>query len=267
MRDVLQLVNATVMKGGVRALDDLTLTVAEGEHTAIIGPNGSGKSTLINLLTHDDRARAADEAAVPPVRVFGSDRWAISELRTMLGVVSADLQHRFVNGNSAGRILARDAVLSGFFAAYGFVPAHAVTEDMRRRTTEALMQMAVSHLSEVPLHRMSTGEARRVLIARALVTAPRALVLDEPTSGLDVVARRQFLTTVRRIARQGTTLIIVTHRVEEIVPEVTHVVLLRRGRVVAAGVKAATLTETNLSAAFGAPVTLEETDGYYLVRV
>src|SRR5688572_10501615 len=132
MRDVLQLVNATVMKGAVRALDDVTLTVGEGEHTAIIGPNGSGKSTLINLLTHDDRALAADEPAVPPVRVFGNDRWAISELRAMLGVVSADLQHRFVNGNSAGRIIARDAVLSGFFAAYGFVPAHAVTGEMRR---------------------------------------------------------------------------------------------------------------------------------------
>ncbi len=264
---VLELFDASVVKGGAPALAGVSLTVREGEHTAIVGPNGAGKSTLINLLTHDDRPLADADRAGPAVRVFGRDRWVVSELRAMLGVVSGDLHHRFVNGNSAGRIVARDAVLSGFFAAYGFVPDAEVTAAMRRRTGEALARLEVAHLADTPMHAMSTGEARRVLIARALVTNPRALVLDEPTTGLDIVARRQFLETVRGIARGGTTLVIVTHRVEEIVPEIQQVVLLRRGYVVAAGPKAATLTVANLTRAFGAEVALEEANGFYSARV
>lgn len=114
---------------------------------------------------------------------------------------------------------------------------------------------------------MSTGEARRVLIARALVTNPEALVLDEPTTGLDLVARHEFLETLRAVARQGTTLILVTHRVEEVIPEVQTVVLLRRGSVVAAGPTSLTLTAANLSAAFEAPIALSREQGYYVASL
>jgi iron complex transport system ATP-binding protein len=123
--------------------------------------------------------------------------------------------------------------------------------------------MGVEHLARTPLDQMSTGEVRRVLIARALVTGPEALVLDEPTTGLDVVARHCFLEMVREIARAGTTLILVTHRVEEIVPEIRRVVLLQRGRVAVAGEKRATLTAVNLTRVFGAAITLDERDGFY----
>jgi iron complex transport system ATP-binding protein len=262
---VLELENATVVKGGAVVLDRVTLAIAAGEHTAILGPNGAGKSTLINLLTHDDRPLAADGGAVP-VRVFGCDRWNVSELRPRLGVVSADLHHRFVNGNSAGRIAAIDAVVSGFFAAHGFVPAGAVTPSMRRAAAGALERMGVADLADATIDRLSTGEARRVVIARALVTDPEALVLDEPTTGLDVVARHRFLEAVRQVARQGTTLILVTHRVEEIVPEIASVILIGRGRVAAAGPKAATLTAAQLSAVFEEPISLTESDGYYYAR-
>jgi iron complex transport system ATP-binding protein len=113
---------------------------------------------------------------------------------------------------------------------------------------------------------MSSGEARRVLIARALVSDPVALVLDEPTTGLDMVARHRFVSLVSRIARSGTTIVLVTHHVEEIIPEVEHVILLKEGRVVCAGPKQSTLTAANLSFLFNAPITLHEANGYYHAR-
>ena len=258
---VLELRNATVRKGDKAALDSITLTINGGEHTAIVGPNGAGKSTLVNLLTHEERPLADGEGS--PVRVFGTDRWNVFELRSRLGIVSGELHHRFVNGNSAGRIAARDAVLSRFFAAHGFVIEGEVTPRMRDAAAEALTRLGVGHLAETTLDRMSTGEARRVLIARALVTNPDALLLDEPTTGLDLVARHEFLEAVRDVARRGTTLVLVTHRVEEIIPEIQSVVLLRQGRIVAAGPKQTTLTAASLSATFGAPIALTETAGYY----
>jgi iron complex transport system ATP-binding protein len=259
---VLELTDATVIKDGAAVLDAVSLTIRSGEHTAIVGPNGAGKSTLVNLLTHEDRPLARGEGA-PPIRLFGSDRWNVFDLRSRFGIVSADLHQRFVNGNSAGRITARDAVLSRFFTGHGFIFGADVTPVMRDAAEAVLGRMGVAHLAETSIDRMSTGEARRVLIARALVTSPEALLLDEPTTGLDLVVRYQFLESIREIARQGTTLILVTHRVEEIIPEIESVVLLQRGRVVAAGPKAATLTGAHLTAVFGAPISLTEKGGYY----
>jgi len=259
---VLQLAHATVVKNGVRALDDVSLEIAEGQHTAIVGPNGSGKSTLINLLTLQDRPFA--DGRGPAVRVFGRDLWNVFELRAVLGVVSADLHHRFVEGNSNGRITGREAVVSGFFASQGVMAHAAVTDAMRAQAAAALERMEALHLADKVINEMSTGEARRVLIARALVTAPRALVLDEPTTGLDLIARYRFLELVRRVVQSGPTLVLVTHHVEEIIPEVERIVLLRQGRVAADGRKAATLTSARLSEVFGSPVSLRREDGYYV---
>jgi iron complex transport system ATP-binding protein len=266
---ILELSDATVVKDGAAVLDRVSLTIRSGEHTAIVGPNGAGKSTLVNLLTHEDRplARGAPGPSAvegnPPIRLFGSDRWNVFDLRSRFGIVSADLHQRFVNGNSAGRITARDAVLSRFFTGHGFIFEAEVTPAMHDAADAVLARMGVAHLAGTTLDCMSTGEARRVLIARALVTSPEALLLDEPTTGLDLVARYQFLESVREVARQGTTLILVTHRVEEIIPEIETVVLLKRGRLAAAGPKAATLTGANLTAVFGAPISLTESGGYY----
>jgi iron complex transport system ATP-binding protein len=259
---LLELAHATVLKNGLRALDDVSLAIAEGEHTAIVGPNGSGKSTLINLLTLQDRPFA--DGRGPAVRVFGRDLWNVFELRAVLGFVSADLHHRFVEGNSNGRITGREAVVSGFFASQGIMAHAEVSDAMRAQAADALERMEAQHLADKAINEMSTGEARRVLIARALVTAPRALVLDEPTTGLDLIARHRFLELVRRIAQSGPTLLLVTHHVEEIIPEVRRVVLLRQGRVAADGPKEQTLTSARLSDVFGSPVSLRREDGYYL---
>lgn len=279
---ILELVDATVVKDGRRVLDSLTLTIRAGEHTAIVGPNGAGKSVFVNLLTLQERALVVQDGTppgtppghpsagaplgTPPVRVFGSDNWHVFELRSQLGIVSADLHHRFVIGNNEGRIRAEAAVLSGFFASQGILRYSRVTDEMRKRTADALARMGVSHLARRRLDEMSSGEARRVLLARALVTSPRALMLDEPTTGLDLVARHDFMERVRQIARAGTTLILVTHHIEEIVPEIERVILLRNGRIIAAGPTLLVLTADHLSELFDAPIALEETDGYYYAR-
>ena len=258
---LLELTDATVIKNGVRVLDGLTLSIAEGEHTAILGPNGAGKTALIHLLTHDHYPLAGD--GTPPVRVLGRHRWNVSELRAHLGIVTPDLHHQFVDGHSAGPVRGLDAAVSGFFATRGFLHGLSVTREMRDQGLAALARVDAAHLAERRLDEMSTGEARLVLIARALVTRPLALVLDEPTTGLDVVARGRFLGMMRRIAGQGTTIVLITHHVEEIVPEIEHVVLLQRGRVAAEGPKASMLTAERLSALFEALVTLDRVDGYY----
>ena len=260
---LLELSDATVVLGGARILDSLTMCVQIGEHTAILGPNGAGKSTLMKLLTLQlYPLQTAD--APPPIRVFGEDRWDVFALRSQLGIVSADLHDRFVHGNANGTITALDAVLSGFFASQGMFAHQHVTDAMRREASGALEAMGVGRLENATLDTMSTGEARRVLIARALVHNPRALVLDEPTRGLDLVAQHEFMEEVRGIARGGTTIILVTHHVEEIIPEVRRVILLRAGRVAADGAKEETLTSARLTEIFGAPVSLRREDGYYV---
>lgn len=259
---VLELSDASVVKNGVRILDALTLSIRTGEHTAIVGPNGAGKTTLINVLTQQDHALAHDDGT-PPVRVFGATLGNLFELRSRLGIVSADLHQIFVNGNSRGNISGEGAVLSGFFATYGIVDERMVTADMRRTVRDALERMEAAHLAHKALDEMSTGEARRVLIARALVTAPVALVLDEPTTGLDMVARQRFLEMVSKVAQGGTTIILVTHHVEEIIPEIEYVVLLKQGGVAFSGPKRDVLTSAHLTSVYGASISLQEADGYY----
>jgi iron complex transport system ATP-binding protein len=263
---VLELSGATVVKADRPVLHDLSLKISVGEHTAIVGPNGAGKSVLVRLLTHEDRA-VAPAGGSSPVRVFGDDNWNVFELRSQLGIVSADLHQRFVAGNSEGRIRAEAAVLSGFLASDGILRYGTVTDDMRRRAAEALHRLGAAHLARRWLDELSSGEARRVLLARALVTAPRALVLDEPTTGLDLVARHEFMERVRRIARDGTTIILITHHIDEIVPEIERVILLRDGRIAADGVKRSMLTGARLSDLFGARVAIEEDDGYFWARL
>ncbi len=245
------------MLSGTTILDRLTLTcISAGEHTAILGPNGAGKSTFIKLLTLQLYPLPSDDD-VPPIRVFGRDRWDVFALRAQLGIVSADLHDRFVHGNSNGVITGRDAVLSGFFASHGVFAHQRITAAMRRQAEDALDRVEAGHLASVMLDTMSTGEARRVLIARALVHQPRALILDEPTRGLDLVARHHFLERVRSIAQDGTTGLIVTHHVEEIVPEVSRVIVMKDGRIAADGAKDQVLTSARMTEAFGWPIAVE----------
>ncbi len=262
---ILQLSGATVVKDGRRVLDAVTLTIRAGEHTAIVGPNGAGKSILVSLLTHAERplARADGEA---PVRVLGASTWNIFDLRSQLGMISSAVHHQFVNGNSEGSISGEAAVLSAFLSSWGVLRYGAVTADMRRRAAAALESAGASHLGARMLDEMSSGEARRVLLARAFATAPRVLILDEPTTGLDLAAQHAFMERVRQLAQQGTTLILITHHIEEIVPEIGRVVLLREGRIAADGPRREVLTSRALSRLFQHPIVIESSGEYQYAR-
>lgn len=259
---LLELNEATVLRRSTPVLERISLRIGRGEHTAIIGPNGSGKSTLLHLLTRRlyPLARPAGPA---PIRIFGRERWHIEELRSRMGIISSDLHQRFVVGMGMEGITARDAVVASFFSSEVLFLHHQVEPEMIRKAERSLERMGALALADRRLSELSTGEARRILIARALVHEPELLVLDEPTTGLDLVARHDFLEQIRRLAHEGTTLILITHHVEEIVPEIERVVLLERGRVAADGSPAHVLTPDRLGHVYGSEVQIRRVGRRY----
>lgn len=257
---LLDIHEASVQRGERLVLDRLSLRLAAGQHTAILGANGSGKSTLIRLIARQLYPLAREDGP-PTIRIFGRDRWNVAELRSLIGIVSPAVQGDYTNEESPLEVF--DAVVSSFFAARGLWVDHEITESMRQRAWEALDQMQASQLVGREMANLSTGEARRVLIARALVHRPRALLLDEPCTGLDPASRRRFLESLRLLAQHGVTLLLVTHHVEEILPEIDHVVVLRDGQLLQQGSKANVLTDEVLTAAFDMPMRVEQRDGYF----
>lgn len=240
---------ATVVRGATTVLRDFSLRIGMGQHTAILGANGCGKSTFIKLISRELYPLWREGAA--PVRLFGEERWNVWDLRQRLGIVDSDLTHE-LQRNSVLQV--EEAVLTGLFATLVILDPSAVTPTMRQAAREALAAVGALELAQRRCAELSTGEMRRVLIARCLVNRPRALLLDEPTAGLDPVARLRFVGLIGELARQGITIVLVTHHIEEIVPEIDRVVLMRAGEVLLDTTRAHALTSANLSTAFGGQV-------------
>ena len=260
---LIQLDQATVIRGQVRVLHNLSLCIEQGQHTALLGPNGCGKSTFIKLITREIYPlHRAD--GVPAVQILGKSRWQVDRLRDQLGIVSGDLELSLASQHGLDAL---SAVLSGFFASHVLPPHREISDDMRQRALHALSMVGMAAHADRAYAELSAGQQRRVLIARALVNAPRALLLDEPTTGLDVVARQQLLDALSRLARQGITLLLVTHHIEEVVPEIERVLLMRDGRFIADGPRSELLRDDALSAAFDAPLQVVEENGRLQVRV
>jgi iron complex transport system ATP-binding protein len=254
---LLELTDCVVVRDGLAILSVGHLTIEAGEHVAILGPNGAGKSTLVRLLTRDVRPVPHDDGS-PAVLLLGRERWAIADARRVMGVVSDSLQEQYDVA-----VTARDAVTSGFFGSVGLYRHQTVTPQMREKADALLELLGIELLTDRTMDTLSTGEARRALIARALVHDPAVLVLDEPTDGLDPAGRYHVLDAVGRVARAGHAIVLVTHRVSDIVPEVTRVVTLRDGRVLHDGPKAELLADGPMEDLFGIPARLEERDGWY----
>lgn len=248
--------NVTVQRGNRLALDHLHLQIEEGEHVAIIGPNGSGKSTLLKLLQRECYPLRLPEMHL---RILGHDSWNIFTLRHQLGIVTNELMAQCTRD-----ITGRELVLSGFFGSVGIWPGQqTVTDDHEKTARETMARLGVEHLAERWTDELSSGEGRRLLVARALIHNPKTLVFDEPTTSLDLVAQRDMRETMRRLCNQGTGLLLVTHHLEEIIPEITRVILLKNGQVRRDGPKEEVLNEEALVEVFGVPVQLTQQDGFY----
>jgi iron complex transport system ATP-binding protein len=243
------------MRGENLVLKDFTLTIGSGEHVAILGPNGCGKSTLIKTITRDCYPLANPESSVS---ILGDSFWNVVDLRSMLGIVSNDLMTQCTR-----EITGFEIVLSGFFSSIGIWPNHHVTDEMRAKAFEVLELLEAPHLAEKPVDEMSSGEGRRMLIGRALVHSPKALLLDEPSTSLDLLAQHELRETIRRLAQSGMGIVLVTHHLSDIIPEIERVIFMRDGRIAGDGPKMQMLTPEGLRGLFGLDVELAERDGYY----
>jgi len=245
--DFLDLSNVNVARGDRIVLHDINLSIRAGEHVAILGPNGCGKSTLILTIT------CQIYPVVQPgmhMRIFGRERWDLTELRRHFGVVSAGPTGAELPGERTSVTTGLDAVIAGFFSASTLWPNLHVTDEMRVRAREALSRIEASHLAGQLVGAMSAGEKRRILIARALVHRPRQLLLDEPSNALDLAAQRELRETLRGLAREGTGIVMVTHHLGDILPEIERIILMRDGRIAGDGPRHDLLTEPRLSQLF-----------------
>ncbi len=254
-KPLLEFRNVTVFHGEKKVLKSLSITVREGENIAILGPNGAGKSSFIRTILRELYPVAGDGEVV--FRIRGKDVWDVFELRSTIGIVSNDLQYTFTRP-----VTGKEVVLSGFFSSVGIFN-QTVTPAMNRRADEILAFLEVEHLQGRPMSALSSGESRRLLIGRALVNDPQTLILDEPTNSLDFHALHTFRATLRKIARSGTGIILVTHNLHDIIPEISRVILMKDGRFCGDGPKAEMLTDTVIGDLFHVPLHVREEGGYY----
>lgn len=246
---LLDFAHVTVARGDRGVLRDFSLQVRCGEHIGLLGPNGSGKSTLVKLITCELYPQTGVRGM--RFRLFGQEQWALEDVRRRIGIVALDLLQNLSHEVLARRVTAREMVLSGFFNSLGLWPHQHPTRAQERRARELLGFLEIPHLASRSLAEMSSGEQRRALIGRALVHDPEALILDEPTNSLDPGAVREFRDLLRKLARAGKGLILVTHHISDLVPEIERVILMKNGRIVADGPKRSVLTSPALSRLFG----------------
>lgn len=246
MARVVELVDVTVVRGGNTLLDKVSWTIDEADRWVVVGPNGAGKTTLLQVLAAQlhptsGRAEILDE-------VLG--RVDVFELRPRIGVTSAALADRIPRSEAVG-----DVVVSAGYAVMGRWRESYDVADFERAAS-LMRQLRVEHLSTRTFGTLSEGERKRVQIARALLTDPELLLLDEPAAGLDLAGRESLVATLTGIVGDecAPATVLVTHHLEEIPPGMTHALLLKGGRVVAAGPIRQTLTDALLTATFDLPL-------------
>jgi iron complex transport system ATP-binding protein len=256
--NILKVTSLGIAREGAKILDGVSWSVRRGEHWVILGANGSGKTSLLSALT-GYLTPSSGEIEVLGQR-YGSSDWR--ELRRAIGIVSSSVRQMMHDDEPA-----LDSVISGKFAMIDFWGKS--TPRDRAAAMRLLRQVECAGLATRPWRVLSQGERQRILIGRALMARPRLLILDEPCAGLDPVSREHFLHFIQRLgsSRNSPALILVTHHVEEIVPVFTHVLLLKSGRVLAAGPCEEVLASRPLSETFGASATLRCRAGRYQLAI
>lgn len=259
MSKFLELSHVHVARGENVVLHDINLTVNTGEHIAILGPNGCGKSTLIKTITCECYPLVREEDRQPTkVSIFGRERWDLTELKKRLGVVSTELPGRHTLTTTG-----RDAVLTGFFSSSTLWPNLTVTDAMRARAAEVLHQIDAVPLADKLVGEMSAGQQRRIMIGRALVASSQMLLLDEPSNALDLAAQADLRNLLRKLAQQGTGILLITHHIADILPEIDRILMMKDGRIIADGPKSELLTAARLGELFRTRVEMTQRDGFY----
>lgn len=250
--------NATIYRGDTRVFEDFSISIGQHEQVAILGPNGSGKTTLLKVINREIYPVRQDNSWV---RILGRENWNVWELRSHVGIVSHDLQMRYRNTTTGLNV-----VLSGYLSSVGIhgVLGRQITKEQKQHASSIMREIGIASLAHTPLRKMSTGEQRRCLLARALVHRPDTLILDEPTAGLDLSASFDYLARIRRQIARGKSIVLVTHLLNEIPPDIQRLILLREGRIVADGPKEDVLTTENLRKTYDTEVRIAKVDGYYL---
>jgi iron complex transport system ATP-binding protein len=267
---LVELEHVNVARGSEIVLHDLSLRVERGEHLAILGPNGCGKSTLLKTMTCELYPVVRPETHV---RILGRERWDLTELKRRMGVVSAEPPVK-----ATMQTTGFDAVLTGFFSSSTLWPNLTVTDAMRERVAEIVELVGAEALCEKPVGAMSAGEQRRVMIGRAMAGASlgteqgeeqlslggaQMLLLDEPSNALDLAAQQDLRSMLRGLAQRGTAIVLITHHIADILPEIERVVMMRAGRIVADGSKTELLTEQRLGELFGREIHMSERGGFW----
>ena len=255
--NAIELKNVSVVRDGSRILDNIDVTIGRKENVAVIGPNGSGKTTLMKLL-RGEIFPYYDENTRTTFRLFGMDRWDLFELRSRIGIVSMDLQSKF-DGSSK----IKDIVMSGFFSSMDVYRNHNITKKMNTKAEEMMELLDISDKSERISEKISLGEMRRTLIARALVNDPEMLVLDEPMTGLDVSIRTKFRMMFDELIAHGVSMVMITHELEDIPKDVTRVIMIKNGRIFADGPKEKILVSETVSELYGMKIRVTENSGSY----
>ena len=254
--------DVSIERGITRILDRISLCIPQSQHVAIVGPNGSGKSTLLKLLMKFFYPSVIDGNS-GTVKILGREEWNVWDLRAHLGFISAEIDHHFSMGRSA-RLNALQAVLTGFSASELEPELDSVTIEMMNEARRLLSHFGMDGFQNKPIGHMSTGERRRVLLARAMVMNPKAIILDEPTSGLDLLAKAKLLNELNKLANSGTQIILVTHLMEEILPCIDRTILLKAGRIFFDGQTDQAIGDATLTSLFDAKVRIErDADGYF----
>jgi iron complex transport system ATP-binding protein len=263
MDPIVELEHVHVARGSKIILHDLSLRIESGEHLAILGPNGCGKSTLLKTITCELYPLVRPETIV---RVMGRERWDLTQLKRRMGVVAAELP-----GRQTLAITGMDAILTGFFSSSTLWPNLLVTSKMRERAEEILELVNAESLRSTLVGEMSAGQQRRIMIGRAMAGTSseieegsvQMLLLDEPSNALDLAAQQDLREMLRGLAHRGTAILLITHHIADILPEIDRIVMMHSGRIVADGSKEELLTEHQLHKLFGREIALVERDGYW----
>ncbi|MBS7622181.1 ATP-binding cassette domain-containing protein [Candidatus Bathyarchaeota archaeon] len=257
-RPIIALEDVSLQREGVRILDRINWWVFPAEHWAIIGENGAGKTRLLEIVATylwPSRGR---------VEVLGKEfgKVELHQLRQKISWISSALEQELPQ-----RQPVLEVVLSGYFSTLRlFVRPQRETVE---RALTLLRLAGLQHRARQIFATLSTGEKRQILIARAMMKQPKILILDEVCAGLDPVARRGYLNSVRRLIRKESSInvLFATHHLEEIFPEVTHVLGLKRGQILFSGRKEDQLTQKNIRALFDGGVRLRISNGTYYLEV